>query len=184
MTTLKAYLPQINVYQLTKTASQIAAFTLLTALCAHAKFYLPFTPVPITLQSFAVVLSGALLGSRKGLASQVLLLVAGSMGFSVFSAGTGLAVILGPTGGYLLGFLLSAYVAGKIFESEKNLGFFKTNSYLFLASLFIFLPGVVWLKVFTDASWASAIQMGFVPFIAGDILKTVLASITLRFSNR
>jgi biotin transport system substrate-specific component len=120
------------------------------------------------------------LGSKKGLASQALLLLAGALGFNVFSAGTGIATVLGPTGGYLLGFLLSAYVAGQMSETKALKGFWKSFGLLFVASLFIFLPGVVWLKTLTHTSWISALQMGFIPFMIGDVVKTLAVTLTFK----
>lgn len=180
MTTLRASTSSITTRSLATGLVQVLAFTVLTALCAHARFYLPFTPVPITLQSFAVILAGAFLGSQKGFASQALLIAAGAVGLNVFSAGAGIAVILGPTGGYLLGFMLAAFVAGKMAERKTLKGFWETSALLFVASLFILIPGVIWLKVLTGSSWISAIQMGFIPFIIGDIVKTFAAAAAVK----
>jgi biotin transport system substrate-specific component len=155
---------------------QILGFAGLTALCADAKIYLSFSPVPITLQSLAVILSGALLGSKKGALSQIVLIAIGASGLSVFSVkGAGYLALLGPTGGYILGFVLAAFVAGWMKEHSFLVGFWKTNAFLFLASLFIFIPGVVWLKTFTGVSTSSALTMGFYPYLLGDIIKTLAA---------
>ncbi|MDB5036576.1 MAG: hypothetical protein JWQ35_104 [Bacteriovoracaceae bacterium] len=157
--------------------AQICLFTALTALAAQIRFPLPGNPVPITLQSLAVILSGAFLGSRKGALSQILLIVLGSAGLAVFSQpNPGYIVLLGPTGGYIFGFVLAAYVSGWISENTPKTSFTNRNIQLFLASLFIFLPGVVWLKTYTGQSLTHAIQLGFVPFIVGDLVKTVIAA--------
>jgi biotin transport system substrate-specific component len=158
-------------------AFQILFFSVLTALCAQIKFYLPFTPVPITLQSFAVIMAGATLGSHRGAISQAFLLVLGGLGFQVFTGDvSGWQALLGPTGGYILGFILAAYVAGAMREKGYLKGFWRSALWMFIASFFIFLPGVVWLKVATSLSWQQAVLLGFVPFLAGDVVKTLMAA--------
>jgi len=138
---------------LLKASLQIAGFAALTGLCAHAKFFLPFTPVPITLQTLAVVLAGAMLGPYKGALSQMALIAAGLIGLPVFAQAS---VV---TGGYLLGFILAAFVAGWIFQYSKPKSFFLKFNLLFIASLFIFLPGVIWLKTFTGMSFSKAARI-------------------------
>jgi len=156
---------------------QILGFAGLTALCSKAQFYLPFTVVPITLQSFAVVLAGALLGPEKGALSQMALIGSGMGGLPVFTPhGPGFLGFFGPTGGYILGFVLAAYVTGVLFQRLRPRGFFSTSVLLFIASLFIFIPGVLWLKVYTGNHLSAALQQGFFPFIPGDILKSFMAA--------
>ncbi|MBN8554575.1 MAG: biotin transporter BioY [Deltaproteobacteria bacterium] len=156
---------------------QVVGFAALTALCADAKIYLSFSPVPITLQSLAVILSGAILGARKGMLSQMLLIAAGAAGFSVFSQkGAGYLALMGPTGGYILGFVLTAYVVGWMKDHRYFQGFWQTNMLLFISSLFIFIPGVLWLKVLTNISFSHALTIGFYPYLIGDVLKTLVAS--------
>lgn len=158
-------------------ALQILAFTTLTALAAHIRIPLPFTPVPITLQSLVVILAGIFLGSKKGATSQIALILAGFLGFSVFSqSGPAYAVVLGPTGGYILGFVFAAYVAGWMKEHLELQGFWSRSLALFGASLFIFIPGVFWLKIFTGQNWGLALSLGLYPFLLGDILKTLVAA--------
>jgi biotin transport system substrate-specific component len=155
----------------------ITSFAALTAIAAKIRIPLPGTPVPMTLQSLAVVLSGAFLGAKRGVLSQLVLIGAGALGLSVFSQPTpGYAVLLGPTGGYILGFLFAAYISGKFSEQFPKSGFAMRNLQLFLASLFIFIPGVIWLKTFTAQNSLVALQMGLFPFLIGDILKTLMAS--------
>jgi biotin transport system substrate-specific component len=161
-------------------AVQIGSFTALTALAAQVRIPLPGTPVPVTAQSLVVILAGAILGSKRGALSQLLLIALGGFGLAVFSQkAPGYQVILGPTGGYILGFVFAAYVAGSITENAGKLSFARKNFYLFLASLFIFIPGVVWLSTFTGKNLWIATQLGFAPFLPGDILKTVLAATIL-----
>lgn len=151
--------------------------TALCILCAQIRIPLPGTAVPITLQSFAVLLSGALLGASRGALSQAILIGLGAAGFSVFSSGgPGYLALLGPTGGYIVGFVLAAYVSGLLFELKRPKSFFIQSLYLFIGSLFIFVPGLVWLKAFTHATWTQTLAMGLWPFLIGDIVKVLLAS--------
>lgn len=164
---------------------QIGLFTAITALAAQIRIPLPGTPVPVTLQSMAVILAGAYLGSFRGALSQVFLIALGALGFMVFSLPVpGSVVLLGPTGGYILGFVFAAFIAGKILERNRKLSFLKLNLLLFVASLFIFVPGVIWLSVFTGKNLWIALQLGFFPFIVGDILKTLAASLLIKGLGR
>ena len=102
---------------LLRDALLVVGFSLLTALCARIVIPLPFTPVPITGQTFAVLLTGAALGARRGAAAIVLYVLEGLAGLPVFAGGaSGLARLLGPTGGYLLGFIAAAYLTGTLAE--------------------------------------------------------------------
>ncbi len=152
-------------------------FTALTALAARIAIYLPFTPVPITLQVLMVILCGLLLGSKRGALSQLEYLAAGLMGLPVFAGGkAGPAVLLGPTGGYLLSFPLAAFVAGWV-EERLELGH-KTSA--FLASLaaitVIYLGGTAWLVVWLGGSLTRAWTLGVRPFILVDLIKALLAA--------
>jgi len=157
-------------------ASQILAFGCLTALAAKAQFFLPFTPVPITLQSWMVILSGVILGARKGALSQCSLIAMGALGAPVFSLPVpGIAVLLGPTGGYILGFVLGAYVTGWLFERFQPKAFLIQFAMMFVGSLFIFLPGMIWLSQYVQTSLLGLFQIGFIPFMPGGVLKCLLA---------
>lgn len=157
----------------------IAGFAVFTSVCGHIRFYLPFTPVPITLQSFAVLLSGAVLGPWAGSLSQTLFLLAGGLGMKVFAGGMGAAALLGPTGGYLFGFALAAFISGKLFEIEKPRGLLVSSGLLFIASLYIFLPGTFWLSIATGMSMKQALVVGVLPFLPGDIVKVLLTALTI-----
>jgi len=168
-----------------KSVTLVLGFAALTALAAKVQFYFLFSPVPVTLQSLAVTLSAVVLGSRKAVMAQATLIGAGLAGLPVFSSPLpGLTVILGPTGGYILGFLLCAYVTGKLFETHTHkIGFLKSSFYFFIGSMFIFIPGITWLSVFTGDSLTNAVLIGFVPFLAGDILKCLIAAATIRSAS-
>ena len=155
-------------------ASLVAGFSLLIALSAQAAIPLPFTPVPVTLQTFAVILTGCLLGSGRGALAALAYVAEGTAGLPFFSGGTGgLAHLLGPTGGYLVGCVAAAFVAGLLVEG----GFARRWAGLLLAliaaDLAVFLPGVIWLAAFTGAN--KAIALGFLPFVVGDALKVAVA---------
>jgi biotin transport system substrate-specific component len=148
----------------------VVGFSLVIALCSQVAIPLPFTPVPVTLQTFAVLLAGCLLGSGRGALSVILYAAEGGIGLPFFSGGaSGFAHLLGPTGGYLLGFALCAFVVGLIAESglaAKGPGRLLT---LVAGNALIYVPGVLWLGALTGMN--RAVSLGFVPFIVGDALK-------------
>jgi biotin transport system substrate-specific component len=155
-------------------AALVAGFSLLIALSAQVAIPLPFTPVPVTLQTFAILLTGCLLGSGRGALAAAAYVAEGSLGLPFFSGGTaGIAHLLGPTGGYLVGCVAAAYAAGLL--SERGLS--KTPAGLLLtlcaADLVVFVPGLAWLSVFTGSG--KAVALGFVPFVVGDALKVAAA---------
>ncbi len=155
-------------------AALVAGFSLLIALSAQVAIPLPFTPVPVTLQTFAVILTGCLLGSRRGTLAVIAYIVEGSFGLPFFSGGTaGIGHLLGPTGGYLVGCVASAFLAGLLSERKaamKPAGLLLT---LAVADLVVFIFGVTWLGAFTGPQ--KAVALGFVPFIVGDALKIAAA---------
>ena len=155
-------------------AALVAGFSLLIALSAQVAIPLPFTPVPVTLQTFAVILTGCLLGSGRGALAVIAYIAEGSLGLPFFSGGTaGIAHLLGPTGGYLVGCVASAFVAGLLSERKvalKPAGLFIT---LLAAALVVYVPGLAWLSIFTGVG--KAVALGFTPFIIGDALKIVAA---------
>ena len=147
-------------------------------LAASAQVSLPMWPVPATLQTLAVLLLGALGGSRLGAASVGLYILEGAMGLPVFANGTGgLAVLAGPTAGYLLGFLAAAWLAGL-----SGRGLTRQAAVLAAAHLVLFVPGVAWLAGFVG--WEKALVAGFAVFIPGTVVKTALAVALLRAARR
>jgi biotin transport system substrate-specific component len=147
----------------------VVAGAVLTALAARIAVPLPGTVVPFTLQVVAVMLTGVLLGSRGGAASQILYLAAGMAGAPVFAAGGGAAYLFGPTGGYLLAFPVAAAVAGLFATSDR---ISKRALGLVLAAAVIHLGGMAWLSVIAGRDVAFA--TGVAPFLAGDVLKILL----------
>lgn len=158
-------------------------FALLTALGALVQ--IPVGPVPITLQVLFVLLSGLVLGSRLGALSQVEYLAIGFAGAPVFAGGkSGLIALVGPTGGYLAGFVVGAYLAGLVAESVARPGRIRFFLAGLLGTAAIYVSGMIWLSTWfaigRGTNWmaemASAWQFGVLPFIAVDAVKAVVAS--------
>lgn len=155
----------------------VSAFALATAFGAHVA--VPLTPVPVTLQTLFVILAGAMLGPRLGAASQIAYLGLGIAGLPVFAGGFGLAYLAGPTGGYLLAFPATAFVAGLVAQRVTGRGWAGALALfvgLFLASLITLGGGTAWLAI-TTGDAAAAMALGFLPFLAGDVLKVGLATL-------
>ena len=147
-------------------------------LAASAQISLPMWPVPATLQTLAVLLLGALGGSRLEAASVALYLTEGAMGLPVFANATGgIGVLAGPTAGYLLGFLPAAALAGL-----AGRGLARQALVLTAAHLLLFVPGVAWLAGFVG--WERALMAGFVLFVPGTAVKTALAVAVMRAARR
>lgn len=163
----------------------VAVFVILMSLSAFIRIPLPFTPVPITLQTFVVLLSAAMLGANLGIVTQLSYIFLGTLGLPVFSgAGSGLFYLLGPTGGYLFGFILATGFIGKFIRSNNN-NLFTVFSILFFGDLILLSCGMLWLKVILGYSLAKLIFIGFLPFIPGDLFKAGLAAIIYsRLKNR
>ena len=151
------------------------AFSLLTALSAQAVIPLPFTPVPITGQTFAVLLTGALLGPRLGAMTLALYLLEGGMGLPVFAHGAaGAARLLGPTGGYLLSYPFAAALIGGLAERGWDRRPATMLAAMLLGSLIVFTMGAGWLAHFVGP--AHAFTGGVLPFLPGDMVKALLAA--------
>ena len=169
------YFPQVN--SLLRDALLVLAGSWLMALFAQLE--IPLQPVPITGQTFAVLLVGALLGSRRGMAAMLAYLIQGGLGLPFFAGGaSGLSALSGATAGYLVGFVLAAYAIGLLAERglERD---FKTSIIPFLiGTLVIYICGLTWLAIVLH-SFAQAIQFGLMPFLFGDALKLLAAAVTL-----
>ncbi|NMC57956.1 MAG: biotin transporter BioY [Candidatus Methanofastidiosa archaeon] len=155
-----------------KEVSLLALFAALTAVGGFVS--IPFYPVPLTLQIFFVLLSGVILGKKLGALSQIIYVGIGAIGVPVFHNATGgIGILLGPTGGFLFGFIGGAYLSGLFYEKYKNN---KIRFFGLIGSLFpIYLIGILWLSFITGMSIEKAILLGGVPFIPGDIVKSILA---------
>jgi biotin transport system substrate-specific component len=152
----------------------VSAFVAMTALGAFVRIPLPFSPVPLTLQTFFVLLGGAVLGKKLGGVAQVAYVLLGVVGLPIFSgAGSGLLYLAGPTAGYLLGFIVASFFIGQALIKVKNK--FLAFSLFLLGDLLILSLGTFWLKIFLRCSLAKALTLGAVPFIPGDIFKAGVA---------
>ncbi len=161
-------------------------FSALIIVGAFIRFPLP--PVPITLQTLFVILSGMLLGPKLAFFSTMVYLILGSVGLPVFSAGGGLGVLLGPTGGYLFGLLPAALIAGiagnfKAKEEHPNHYFILCLLFGLLATIAVYAVGVPFLKLSRSLSWANALKGGMFPFLLGDFLKLLVAAQLARTFN-
>lgn len=158
----------------------IVGFSLLTAVLAQLRIPLPFTPVPLTGQTFAVLLAGAVLGSRRGFLSQALYLAEGAAGLPVFAGGlASLGHLFGPTGGYLWSFPLAAALVGWLVERGASRSVVRLAGALVVSDLVILVCGAVWLGHFFGTPWREAWLLGFYPFLVGDLLKVALVGMSL-----
>jgi biotin transport system substrate-specific component len=152
--------------------------SLVVAALAQIRIPLPFTPVPFTGQTLGVLLVAAALGSSRGAASLALYLVEGILGLPVFAgAPLGIARLLGPTGGYLVGFIVAAYLVGALAERGMDRDWKRVLGMFAAGMAVIYLFGVAWLSRFTGLG--NALVSGLWPFIPGDIIKAVMAAALL-----
>jgi biotin transport system substrate-specific component len=156
----------------------IVGGSLLISLCAHAKVWLPFSPVPVTGQTFAVLIIGALLGARRGCLAVLAYITEGAAGLPVFAVGAGSAALLGPTGGYLFGFIPAAYITGRLAEKGWDRRTGTTVLAMVFGNLAIYTFGLLWLCCLTGFS-TMVLTLGLYPFIIGDLVKIILAAILL-----
>jgi biotin transport system substrate-specific component len=175
-TLLTRYLPRLD--RRVRDLLLVVTGSLFVTAMAQVRIPLPFTPVPLTGQTFAVLLVGAVLGSRRGAASLLLYLAQGAIGLPVFAGGaSGLLYMSGPTGGYLVGFVGAVYLVGLL--AARGLDRRIPSALLaFLAGeMVIYLFGVAWLSVYLG--FQRAIVAGLLPFLIGDAIKLAAAALTL-----
>jgi biotin transport system substrate-specific component len=152
--------------------------SLLIGLCAHLKVWLPFSPVPVTGQTFAVLMIGALLGARRGCLTVLSYIIEGAAGLPVFAVGAGPAVLLGPTGGYLFGFIPAVYITGRLAEKGWDRRIGTTVLAMVFGNLVIYSFGLFRLCCLTGFN-TMVLSIGLYPFIVGDLVKIILAAILL-----
>jgi biotin transport system substrate-specific component len=158
----------------------VAAGVLLTALAAQLVVPLPFTPVPITGTTFAVLLLGAAYGPARGAASLGAYLLIGMLGVPVFAEFSGgVSVVLGATGGYLIAFPIAALVVGALARRGWDRSVAGTAAAFALGSLLIYAIGVPWLAIVAGMDLRTALGAGALPFLLGDVVKAVLAGVAL-----
>ena len=159
----------------------VVTSTALIAVCAHISFALPFTPVPTTLQTFAVLLVGLVLGPARGFATLLLYLAEGALGLPVFSPQGlgGVFQLLGPTGGFLVSYPLAAVLAGGLVRFFRRRIPRVPAAILagILASVPVFVLGALWLAHLLRLSPAIAVSLGVTPFLAGEAVKIVAAAL-------
>jgi len=156
-------------------ASLLAALT-----AASALIIIPIGEVPVVLYNFFILMMGLLLGSRWGAASIAVYLLAGGLGLPVFAGGRGgIAILLGPTGGYLIGFLPAVFIIGFISEKLKQRFIYDIIAML-CGTAVIYALGVIQLKIVLGKTWMVTMALGVFPFIIFDIVKVVAAAVTAK----
>ncbi|MGA7219454.1 MAG: biotin transporter BioY [Candidatus Sulfotelmatobacter sp.] len=167
---------QPRILEAARQVALVVGASLFVALCAHITIPLPFTPVPLTVQNFGVLLVGLMLGSRRGFAALALYLGEGAMGMPVFSpvGPGGIAQLLGVTGGFLLAYPFVAWVAGYVTERGRKT-FARAAIAGLLGEVVLFTAGLAWLAVFTH-SLAQAFRWGLYWFVFAEIIKVMMAA--------
>jgi biotin transport system substrate-specific component len=175
-TLISALWPQSNKYAVLRPVLLVLLGTL--ALTVSAKIQVPFWPVPLTMQTFVTLVLGMAFGWRLAGATVLLYLIEGAVGLPVFAGtpakGIGLAYMMGPTGGFLVGFALAAMVVGWLAERGWDRNIVSTAGAMLIGNVVIYVPGLIWLSSLIGVE--KAIQFGLLPFLAGDALKLVLAA--------
>lgn len=157
---------------------QVLVGSLFLSLMAQVAVPLPFTPVPVSLQTFAVALLAITLGSKKAPIAVMLYLVQATMGFPVLALGAVNPLwMVGPKAGYLLGFVASSFVVGKLVESNSKPSLGKSWLILSLNEAITLCLGALWLSAFVG--WPNTLAMGVIPFIPGALLKISAASLAV-----
>jgi biotin transport system substrate-specific component len=159
-----------------KQVAIVVGASFFVALCARVTLPLPFTPVPLTLQNFAVLLVGLTLGARRGFAALILYLVEGASGLPVFNptGPGGIAQLLGPTGGYLMAYPLVAGLAGFLLDFGKRT-FARAAVAGLVAEILLFASGIGWLALLTH-SFSQAARFGLYWFVSAEIMKVMFAA--------
>lgn len=160
-------------------AALVVGGVLLTGVLAQVE--IPLWPVPITGQTLAVLLVGASLGAARGAISMALYALVGALGapiYSDFASGTG--TLFGPTGGYIIGFVLAAAFTGWLAQHRWERGLVRGLLAFVAGSVVVFLIGLPWLKVSLGLTWAETLQGGLLPFIVGGVIKAAIAAVVLR----
>jgi biotin transport system substrate-specific component len=168
----------------------IVFFAVLMPLLARIAIPLPFSPVPVTGQTFGVLLAGALLGPRRGALAMLVYLAEGLAGLPVFAGGTsawslsqvGVPVIVGPSAGYLFSYPIAAFAVGFLAERGWIRGFRRTVAAMLVGEVAIYLMGLPWLAAYVGIG--QTVPLGLLPFIPGDALKILLAAAVLPSGSR
>lgn len=157
-------------------ASMIGALT-----AVGAYIMIPLPPVPITMQTLFVSLAGALLGGYLGALSQVVYILLGVIGLPVFAGGrAGFGVLIGPTGGYLIGFVAGAFIIGKLTALRRNPGFLWLIGAMTIGIAIVYALGIIQLMLVAKLSFIKAVSVGLLPPLPGDAAKIVVAALICR----
>lgn len=159
----------------------VLGFSALIAVTSRLEIHLPFTPVPITLQTLFVLLTGAALGSKRGALAMLAYLAEGAIGLPVFAGGAGgfMYLLASPSAGYLWAFPVAAFVVGWLCECRLDRSFWTSVFAMLPGSLIIYAIGVAWLAVIAHMTFYQALVAGMLPFIPGDLFKLVVAALLL-----
>lgn len=158
----------------------VASGAAFVAISSQIALPLPFTPVPISAQTLAVLLTGALLGSRRGSLALALYLAEGLAGMPVFQSGhSGLAYAIGPTGGYLVGFIIAAFIVGWLTERSNGRTPLRLALALLAGTSAIYAFGAWWLAIVLSLPLGQALAMGVLPFLVGDAVKMALVTVSV-----
>ncbi|HET6973831.1 MAG TPA: biotin transporter BioY [Pyrinomonadaceae bacterium] len=161
-----------------RSAGLVIVFSLFIAACAQ--FSIHIGPIPITGQTFAVLLTGMLLGSRLGAAAVIAYLIEGAIGLPFFAGGgAGLVRFLGPTAGYLVAFPAAAFIVGAFAEHGWDKHYETAVAAMAIGSAIIFLGGWAWFAILTNTSPVAAFQLAVLPFLLGDVIKIALGAAVL-----
>jgi biotin transporter BioY len=177
LTLIDIIIPRIEnkTLALVKDIALVLSFAILTGVCAKLK--IEIGPVPMTMQTLAVLLSGALLGSKRGAFSQLTYFFLGLAGLPWFSRGGGIQYLLSPTFGYLIGFVLAAYLVGSLAEKGFDRSIKTAILAMLVGNIVLYIPGLCWLAKFVGIN--KVLTIGLYPFIPGDLLKLILAGLLL-----
>ncbi len=161
-----------------RSAGLVVVFSLFIAACAQ--FAIHIGPIPITGQTFAVLLTGALLGSRLGAAAVIVYLIEGAAGLPFFAGGgSGLVRFLGPTAGYLVAFPAAAFITGAFAEHGWDKHYVSAVAAMAIGSVIILLGGWAWFAILTHTPPVTAFKLAVWPFLAGDVIKIALGAAVL-----
>ena len=185
---MTALAPTLSTRYFPNTSPRLRDYSLIIAgslfVALFAQIEIPLQPVPITGQTFAVLLIGALLGSKRGAAAMIAYIAQGALGLPFFAGGAnGLGIISGATAGYLLGFVGAAYVIGLLAERGLERSVLTSIIPFLVGTVVIYVCGVAWLSIVLG-SLSKAIQFGLLPFLVGDALKLVAAAVALPIAWR
>ena len=163
----------------TRSVGLVIVFSLFIA--AAAQFSIQVGPIPITGQSFAVLLTGALLGSRLGAAAVIAYLIEGAIGLPFFAprGALGIARFFGPTGGYLIAFPAAAFITGAFAEHGWDKNYPRAAAAMAIGSLIIFAGGWAWYSILTNTPAVAAFQIAVLPYLPGDVIKIALGAAVL-----